>query len=530
MTPTKPTDEHAAGGVRGVPVLIGACVVVLIVAGLGFSASGGNNRAGLLLLSVIVFLVTVDWFWQHNRFPALDARGATLLILALVVGLIGLLPVLYLGNAERIYVLKLGAIVFLSLLPGLLYLQFVVVKGLGLRSEYVLALHRLHIDRYENLPTPPEGSLFYRPGPQPPGAGKDNTYLRRFDSYYGRPHTRPDGVVVQAGVGNLLPVLIATIVIATGWTLFLQPEFISGVHLELGGLVLGGKPVLPVGPLRFAFLGAYFYSLEMLTRRYFQEDLKPSAYLNAVTRMLGSALLVIAIDAIWPDSISSSQELGIAFVIGVFPQIGIKAIHNLIALPLKPLIPSLERDYPLSDLDGLNVWYESRLLEVGIEDMQNLATVNLVDAILRTRVPVDRLVDWVDQAHLCLRVSNKGEPSDRARLRRLGIRTATDLEDAFQPSYDSETSGLAGISGEERAAFLASLQRVLNTEDGSPSVTESVRRTFCGEPNLFHVRYWKSYASMLEKDSHQKTERPIHVGEAAPSPIAAEQGRGSTVA
>ena len=110
-----------AGGVRGVPVLIGACVVVLVVAGLGFSASGGNNRAGLLLLSVIIFLVTAVWFWQHNRFPALDARGATLLILALVVGLIGLLPVLYLGNAERIYVLKLGAIVFLSLLPGLLY-------------------------------------------------------------------------------------------------------------------------------------------------------------------------------------------------------------------------------------------------------------------------------------------------------------------------------------------------------------------------------------------------------------------------
>ena len=134
-------------------------------------------------------------------------------------------------------------------------------------------------------------------------------------------------------------------------------------------------------------------------------------------------------------------------MIGVFPQIGIKAIHNLIAIPLKPLIPSLERDYPLSDLDGLNVWYESRLLEVGIEDMQNLATVNLVDAILRTRVPVDRLVDWVDQAHLCLRVSNKGEPSDRARLRRLGIRTATDLEDAFQPRYDSGTSGPAGISG-----------------------------------------------------------------------------------
>jgi hypothetical protein len=68
---------------------------------------------------------------------------------------------------------------------------------------------------------------------------------------------------------------------------------------------------------------------------------------------------------------------------------------------------------------------------------------------------------------------------------------------------------------------------VLNTDDGSPSVTESVRRTFCGVPNLFHVRYWKSYTSMLEKDSHQKMERPIHVGEAALSPVGADPGLGS---
>jgi len=38
----------------------------------------------------------------------------------------------------------------------------------------------------------------------------------------------------------------------------------------------------------------------------------------------------------------------------------------------------------------LSVWYEARLLEEGIEDMQSLATVNFVDVILHTRVPVGR--------------------------------------------------------------------------------------------------------------------------------------------
>jgi len=301
-------EKEEEDRVKGLLVLFIAFGLILIVGTLAFRADGGATRAALLLLALAMFLMTMVWFGWVNRYLSGVARGTTLGILALVVALIALLPVLYLGEDERIYFLKLAAIVFLSLLPGLLYLQFVVVKGLGLRSEYILALHRLHIDRYENLPTPPVGSLFHRPGPHPHGGDVENFYIRKFDSYYGRPITRPDGMVVQAG-GNLLPVLIATIVIATGWTLVIQPEFIPGIHLELGGLQLAGTPVLPSEALRYAFLGAYSYSLEMLTRRYFQEDLKPSAYLNAVTRILGSALLVIAVDALWPGELTSAQGI-----------------------------------------------------------------------------------------------------------------------------------------------------------------------------------------------------------------------------
>jgi hypothetical protein len=136
------------------------------------------------------------------------------------------------------------------------------------------------------------------------------------------------------------------------------------------------------------------------------------------------------------------------------------------------------------------------LLEEGIEDMQNLRTANLVDVMLHTRVPVGRLVDWVDQATLYVHLdriergfaerrlvrqarnvgarlqraeqqragkgaagqATSGEPTDdppaprdafrvqgsvnpalragtatRVRLRQLGIRTATDLLTAFPP-------------------------------------------------------------------------------------------------
>ena len=61
------------------------------------------------------------------------------------------------------------------------------------------------------------------------------------------------------------------------------------------------------------------------------------------------------------------------------------------------VVPQMAPEYPLDQLDGLNIWYEARLVEEGVEDMQNLTTMNLVDMLLHTRAPVGRLIDWIDQ-------------------------------------------------------------------------------------------------------------------------------------
>ena len=94
----------------------------------------------------------------------------------------------------------------------------------------------------------------------------------------------------------------------------------------------------------------------------------------------------------------------LAFFIGVFPQIGIQLLKAGTGKLLSQAVPSMTARFPLSDLDGLTVWDQARLLEEGIEDVHALATANLVDLLLGTRVPVNTLVDWVDQALLCLSV------------------------------------------------------------------------------------------------------------------------------
>ena len=121
---------------------------------------------------------------------------------------------------------------------------------------------------------------------------------------------------------------------------------------------------------------------------------------------------------------------------GVFPTVGVQLIRRAVAELTGPFRGGLEPPFPLSQLDGMDIWSESRLAEVGIEDVQHLATANLIDVILGARIPTQRIVDWVDQGLLLLRTglprtdNTSSPPTTYAYLRALGVRTSTDLLEA----------------------------------------------------------------------------------------------------
>jgi hypothetical protein len=110
-------------------------------------------------------------------------------------------------------------------------------------------------------------------------------------------------------------------------------------------------------------------------------------------------------------AVTERAELAVAFVVGFFPLVGLQALQRVTSRALRWFVPPVTSEYPLDQLDGFNLWYEARLTEEGVEDMQNLATMNLVDVILHTRVPAGRLVDWTDQAFLLTHLErvNRGE-------------------------------------------------------------------------------------------------------------------------
>lgn len=458
-----------------------------------------NKTRWIATVAVAVVLLMLLIFIKTRRLTAFTSASKTIALLLIIFGAIisSLLPDETLKSLFKIFI-----VLFFSLLPGWLYLQFISTKGKTLWDEYVANLFRLHVDHYAHLPEPPDGSIFYKRWMKAQQSrttaheGK-GIYEKKFLALFGgwpsefgslTPGSIFSFSTFRAQAEKLGPVVIATLIISVGWVLVVKP---GSVGQALSTMASQNGLSIPFDSFSFGFLGAYFYIFQMLVRRYFQNDLKTPAYINATLRIIIVILLVWVVDLLLRDAITKTTEastidasrLVFAFVIGVFPYVGWQAIQALIRLPFQFVVPTLRRKHPLSDLDGLNIWYESRLLEEGIEDMQNLATADLVDVILNTRIPVDRLIDWVDQSLLYLHLGKskaRGGESDRDKLRRFGIRTATDLNDALK-STDEE--------------LVKRLEYLLNTEkQEEPSILRCIQATFKNEPNLYHVREWKGFA------------------------------------
>jgi hypothetical protein len=290
--------------------------------------------------------------------------------------------------------LKLFGVWCLSFLPGWLYVRFLGQRAGALWDEYVLYLHRLGWDRPAHLPKPPRNSDFYQEWLDDKGnlqPKEQNIYRQKFIAYYGRSipesSTRSN---FSVRTETMFPVFLATIVLAVCWVAVLWDTSSATNPTGIWDI------------LKFAFLGAYAFIVQSLIRRFFQSDLRPSAYAGAVLRIIVVLVTMVALHQLLGPVTSITTEAAVAFMVGFFPVIAFQALQRAAAATLRVFVPQLTPDYPLNQLDGLNVWYEARLVEEGIEDMQNLATANLVDVILHTRVPVGRLVDWVDQAQLYL--------------------------------------------------------------------------------------------------------------------------------
>ena len=296
---------------------------------------------------------------------------------------------------------------------------------------------------------------------------------------------------------SVLLLVISTALLVMGWIITISP--IGLVRQDATSLIDFFTPVQT--PFTFGFLGAYFFTINMIYRRYVRADLTTKTYAYITMRLLVTLILVWTVDSLPQFSSSSALETGafvVAFIIGIFPETGLALIQDQFKLITKQ---KTEQDsFSLTHLEGMNLYDRTRLLEEGIENIENLAHHNLMELIARTRIPTPRLVDLFDQSILYLHLGletdrddqkpGNGENNDlRKFLKTLGIRTATDL---------------------------LKCQDVLNSYLGTEKDQATLRRldvianTLKDDEWLNYVQNWRSYSSSQK----QTVDDPYHFYEA----------------
>ena len=449
-----------------------------------------------------------------------DGLGRVVPWIVLGAVVVGIPTIAVVVNDRRAVSLKVVAVALLAFIPGWVYLQFIKNRGKSLYDEYVLNLFRLKIDKYANLPMPPQHTSYYkvweREHQKLETTTKDNLYRKKFESVYGKSAVSTleaiHGRRIKERTEAFFPVLMATVLLGIGWMLV----------LEVPGEGSFSPPDVPDDALRFGFLGAYAFILQDLVRRYFRDDLKTGAYISATVRVVFVVLVVVAIDQLpmWDDGSLPDAKNVTAFVIGLFPQAGLQALQAAMAKPLRRWLPSITTDYPLSSIEGLNVWQEARFAEEGIEEMQHLVSADLVELLLRSRTTVSKLMDWLDQATLAMRCpgGDKGK-AVREELRRLGIRTATDLERLWDSPRKDDP------------ALCKRLGAALGVEaDEAPAVVAALLESFKGEVNMLHVRAFRRHEWLAHGPDELEPDIALDgdvAPPAAPAPLVAPTAPGA---
>ncbi|MBV9929755.1 MAG: hypothetical protein JO013_02275 [Alphaproteobacteria bacterium] len=190
--------------------------------------------------------------------------------------------------------------------------------------------------------------------------------------------------------------------------------------------------------LGVAFLGGYVFQLRYLVRATLNQELGALAFARATLQLVqGMIVAVVAYRvgvAVKPSFGGSSDigfaaELGLGFIIGMYPDVGLARIAKAVRVRIKAVDEEAlkaSKLVPLEIIEGIDSETAFRLQESNLFDVQNLAAINPIELYAETPFTLFEVFDWVLQAQLCTNVGT----SAFAALNRHRIRTIFDLERA----------------------------------------------------------------------------------------------------
>ena len=430
-------------------VALGFWLFVLWLIGGIFFSSPAYWLGGLIAVGAIALGFAIAAHGDPAIIPLIVS-----LLLVLTIGVIGPAAAVYFGgdvheavdqivdgtDDELAFLTLIGRslqwmfIAVASVLPALLFFLFDRVKLATLRQRFEREMLRFD----PSVQTLSDVRARYGPG---------------MDEVYGPVPQHPGAVTTALNEGEKAPkarsrrmlpdrrgpVVMATVVITIGWILALLNPDIEAPLESVQEIVLLFEPQR--SPVVFAFLGAYVFTLNAVLRSYVRSDLRPKSYAHITIRIIAAVVFAWVLEALFfstPQATTSEDALLVlAFVVGMLPDtllVRLQEVARSFAKTANKSLSLVER-YPLTDLEGIDIYDRARLLDEGVSNIEGLAHHDLPSLMMYTRIPAGRLVHWTDQAILFLHVAATTEEGEAAaqrlaKLRAYGIQTATDLESA----------------------------------------------------------------------------------------------------
>jgi hypothetical protein len=534
-----PTPEAALTGCR----VTCLCLAGLLVAGIFFSdvvkrlvLPSGGLLTGLAWVGVVALTALAIWLRAViNCVAKTPIRRVGLLVgLCAILGVTIFFAIALINQSDEYKILVLRSVFLLvaALLPAVLYWMFIATRKSSLFYEFVSSINRLGLFEPRLWP-PDEPGGGPRSETEPDRRRRIAGYLQRFEASYGPlpmqtrnrvvcnqdPDFNGDANAEQTRVPlwsllsseTVVPVLVLTLLTTFLWMPVLLREFLVSSPAPQF------RPYDPLwvelSPMIAAFLGAYCFSLQALFRRYVRKDLRPGAYVAATQRIVLAIVgtwmlhsLVMLGEVALEGAHTNDALIVLGFTIGVFPRVVWQYIQGAAKklMPTSSVLPSLDTPAPISDLDGLTVWHQARLEEEDIENLPNMATADILDLMLSTKFPPDRLIDWTDQAilytHLGAEDAGAKAASSRSILRSYGIRTATGLIEAFRRA-DARDSG-------------AEFKTII--PGGPPSPIRTLVDSLETVPNLKLIRRWRGLMPPGASSKVSVTGNGVHAAEFCP--------------
>jgi hypothetical protein len=188
-------------------------------------------------------------------------------------------------------------------------------------------------------------------------------------------------------------------------------DYLHANDTHTAGRLFPGNVIDHARLLTYTFIGVYLFNAGTLIRRAYLIDLSEQVFWGSIYRLLLSMGLAIAL---LPFGFSAHIEL-VFFGIGFIANVVLGWVMELV-MQLAGINAPKREDFSLRMIRGINIWKEYRLEEEGIDNAQNLATVDVIELAVKTHYTLRTLIDWVDQAIVVCRFGQKTKDLEAAGL------------------------------------------------------------------------------------------------------------------